>query len=100
MARWISEFAEYDLDIRYQKKKDAIVPDALNQRPDFISNRLANKAEKIWLSFQKINEHLWYDVIMAYLKNGIILDDKKVWKLIQVEKDHFKLERDTITDKP
>ena len=37
---------------------------------------------------------------MAYLKHGPISDNKKIWKLIQVEKDHLKLKRDAITDKP
>lgn len=35
MARWIEEFQGYDLDIRYRKGVEAVVPDALSRRPDF-----------------------------------------------------------------
>lgn len=47
---------EYNLDIMYQKSKDAILPNAINWWPDFISTRSANKAEKLLLSFRKIDK--------------------------------------------
>jgi len=39
MARWIDEFQEYDLDIQYRKGSEAVVPDALSRRPDFMSRK-------------------------------------------------------------
>lgn len=36
---------------------------------------------------------------MAYLKDNIMSDDKKIQKLIQVKKDHFQLEKDITTNK-
>lgn len=47
LVQWVLKFAEYNLDIRYQKEKDAILRSVLNQQPDFIGNGLANKAEKL-----------------------------------------------------
>ena len=35
LARWIDEFQGFDLDIRYRRGKEAIVPDALSRRPDY-----------------------------------------------------------------
>jgi hypothetical protein len=37
LARWIEEFQSYDLDIRYRKGKEAIVPDTLSRRPDYLN---------------------------------------------------------------
>ena len=39
------EFAEYDLNIKYRKGAEAVVPDAINRRPDFISKGKANVAQ-------------------------------------------------------
>jgi len=44
LARWIDEFSEYNLDIRYRKGEEAIVPDAISRRPDFIGKGPANRA--------------------------------------------------------
>jgi hypothetical protein len=35
LTRWIEEFQSYDLDIRYRKGKEAIVPDVLSRRFDY-----------------------------------------------------------------
>ena len=37
LARWIDEFQCYDLDIRYRRGREAIVPDALSRRPDYLN---------------------------------------------------------------
>ena len=37
LARWIDEFQGYDLDIRYRRGREAIVPDALSRRPDYLN---------------------------------------------------------------
>lgn len=52
------------------------------------------------MSFQKLDEHSWYDAMVRYLSDDIISEDEKIWKLIQDEKDHFKMGRDMIIDKP
>ena len=38
--------------------------------------------------------------MVRYLSNGIIPKDEKIQKLIQDEKNHFKMGRDTTIDKP
>ncbi|KAJ6084321.1 hypothetical protein N7486_011121 [Penicillium sp. IBT 16267x] len=44
LARWIEEFQEYNLTIKYRKGAEAIVPDAISRRPDFIQDGPANIA--------------------------------------------------------
>ena len=36
LAHWIAEFNTFDLDITYRLKTEAVVPDAISRRPDFI----------------------------------------------------------------
>lgn len=45
------------------------------------------------MSFQKIDEYLWYDTIVRYLTNGTLLDNKKILKFVQDKKNHFKIKR-------
>jgi hypothetical protein len=40
LARWIEEFQSWDLDIRYRRGSEAVVPDALSRRPDYNPLRL------------------------------------------------------------
>jgi hypothetical protein len=37
LARWIDEFQGYRLDIRYRRGREAVVPDALSRRPDYLN---------------------------------------------------------------
>ena len=48
LAHWVSEFTEYDLDIKYHKDSETVVSDALSHRPDFMSKMPVNQAEKMW----------------------------------------------------
>jgi RNase H-like domain found in reverse transcriptase len=36
LAHWIAEFGTFDLDITYRPGTEAVVPDAISRRPDFI----------------------------------------------------------------
>lgn len=36
LARWVEEFQQFNLDIKYRKGSEAIVPDAISRRPDYI----------------------------------------------------------------
>ena len=38
-------------------------------------------------------------MMVTYLSNDIIPEDEKIWKLIQDEKDHFKMGKNTTIDK-
>lgn len=46
-----------------------------------------------------MDEYEEYDTIVRYLSNDTISDNKKIWKLVQDENDHFKIGKDTTTDK-
>ena len=47
LARWVAEFQEYDLKIQYRKGEEAIIPDAISRRPDFISEGPANVSNSL-----------------------------------------------------
>ena len=42
LAHWVSEFTEYDLNIKYCKGSEAVISDMLSHRPDFMSKTPAN----------------------------------------------------------
>jgi hypothetical protein len=42
LARWIEEFQTYNLVIWYRKGTEAVVPDIISHRPDFIGKGPAN----------------------------------------------------------
>jgi hypothetical protein len=44
LIRWIKEFGEYNLLIQYRKGLENAVSDAINRRPDFISEGPRNRA--------------------------------------------------------
>jgi len=35
LARWIEEFQEWKLEIKYRRGSEATLPDALSRRPDY-----------------------------------------------------------------
>ena len=45
LARWVDEFQQYNLMVKYRPGKLAIVPDALSRRPDFLNALVLSKAE-------------------------------------------------------
>ncbi|KAK5312822.1 hypothetical protein LTR93_011170 [Exophiala xenobiotica] len=42
--KWIDEFAQYRLDFRYREGSEAVVPDTISRRPDFMGDGPANRA--------------------------------------------------------
>ena len=60
LARWIDEFQGFDLDIRYRRGKEAIVPDALSRRPDYFDYLAA------------IGVNIRYDDYIPHLKEYLI----------------------------
>ena len=59
LARWIDEFQGYDLDIRYRRGREAIIPDALSRRPDYFNVFL-------------LNAMIRHDEFIPHLKNFLI----------------------------
>ena len=100
LARWIDEFSEFDLDIRYRKGSEAIVPDAISRRPDFLGKGVANKA---WVpergfaataclsalqSSPLDEDYLWESAMCQYAKTQDLTQvDKDLRDLIQDDKD-------------
>lgn len=82
MAQGVWEFAKYNLNIRYHKDKDVIIFETQSKQFDIIDIEPANKVEKLWLSFQKIDKNIWYNTTVAYLKDDTILDNRKISKLV------------------
>jgi transposase InsO family protein len=91
LARWVEEFQEYDLKIQYRKGSDAVVPDALSRRPDFIGDGPANvsKSRPVWdvalnitaaveysRTVMQVPEEEWYDATVRFLECQKLPDDK------------------------
>ena len=100
LARWIDEFSEFDLDIRYRKGSEAIVPDAISRRPDFLGKGAANKA---WVpeggfatttqlstlqSSPLDDDYLWESAMCQYARTQDLMQvDKDLRDLIRNDKD-------------
>jgi transposase InsO family protein len=78
LARWVDEFAEYDLDIRYRPGKYAVVPDAISRRPDFIG------------FLQSAPSSEWADYMEEFLRSGKTpTDDEKLSEKLKSERPNF-----------
>lgn len=88
LARWIDEFQAYDLELRYRKGEEAVVPDAISRRPDFIGEGPANVAQQVpaWGRLNMMTkvggfeEAEWYSATIQYLSAGSLPDDKMLRK--------------------
>ena len=96
LARWVHEFQEYDLAIQYRKGSDAVVPDALSRRPDFVERGPANvsKSRPIWdvslaaiqtdsPTVMKVPESEWLAATVHFLYKHEMPTDKAVAKAVE-----------------
>ena len=83
LARWIDEFQGFDLDIRYRRGKDAIVPDALSRRPDYFAAILEN---------DKYNNFMTY--LKEYLINKILPQDPAIRERVLHHVNDFIMDKD------
>jgi len=52
IARWVEEFQQYNLIIKYRPGKQAVIPDALSRRPDFLNSmRLGREKEEEYIPY-------------------------------------------------
>ena len=65
LARWIDEFGEYDLDLRYRKGSLQVVPDALSRRPDLLGEGPCNQAQLLVITDDQEDE--WAEEMKQYL---------------------------------
>ena len=82
LARWIEEFQAYSLNIKYRKGSEAIVPDALLRRSDFIGQGPTNVAQVVNVIYnvRGISEIELIDAIVKYLKTNQLLSNSKLSK--------------------
>ena len=73
LARWIAEFSEYNLDIKYRKGTQMVVPDAISRRPDLMGKGPRNIAAKI-MALRKVqrDEDAWARHMVQHLRDGTI----------------------------
>lgn len=70
LARWIEEFGEYDLDLRYRKGSEQVIPDALSRRPDFMGDGPRHLAAPLAM-IRGIEEDTWAYHMTEFLQNTI-----------------------------
>lgn len=56
----------YDLDIQYRPGKEAIVPDAISRRADFIGTGEAYQPQ--FNSIRSVDENEWEEALIRYLR--------------------------------
>lgn len=66
LARWIEEFGEYDLDLRYRPGTQQVVPDAISRRPDWMGVEPRHLASKLY-SIRGMDEDEWASHMYAWL---------------------------------
>jgi hypothetical protein len=80
LARWVDEFQAYNLDLRYRKGEEAVVPDAISRRPDFLGEGPANMAQNqpawgrltLMTTIGGFEEADWYKATVQYLAAGTL----------------------------
>lgn len=104
LARWIEEFQEYNLMIKYRKGTEAIVPDAISRRPDFIGDGPANMATNrpTWSAtlaairtVQRVPEDVWLEATKEFLRSGTPPDDQRTRKAVEHYAQSLSLEGET-----
>jgi transposase InsO family protein len=71
LARWVASFQQYDLVIKYRPGKDAVVPDAISRRPDFMEDTPGNvlKQPLRLNAIAGVDELEWLDALKTYLQS-------------------------------
>jgi transposase InsO family protein len=106
LARWISEFGEYSLDIKYRKGEEAVVPDAISRRPDLMGKGPANRA---WVALNAIPESgkvdtplsadTWSEAMILHLRGETaLITDEQIRREVETrdDLDKFATEHDML----
>jgi transposase InsO family protein len=96
LARWVEEFQAYNLDIRYRKGSDAIVPDALSRRPDFMGEGPANVAQnqptaRFNAMVGSHTEEDWHNATIHFLRQGVRANEKSLQNRVDAFASHLTL---------
>ena len=80
LVRWIEEFQEWNLKIKYRRGSEATVPDALSRRPDYMLNMIHGGAGPAY------EEYVTY--MEEYLLSGT-LPKNEFAEQVKLEASHF-----------
>lgn len=69
LARWIADFSEYRLDIRYRKGASMVAPDAISRRPDLMGDGPRNLAAHCE-AIRGLEEDEWAEYMVRLLRDG------------------------------
>jgi transposase InsO family protein len=91
LARWIDEFQDKHIKWRYRPGKEAIVPDAISRRADFVEDTPANVAQgsQTWATLSLMttvggfDEKEWYAATVRYLLEGTLPEDAKLRRWVR-----------------
>jgi len=85
LTRWIDEFQGWSLNIKYRRGSEAIVPDALSRRPDYMLHYM-----------HRLEKHEEYPMFMEeYLTRGK-LPKNEYSELVRLEAPHFEIQDDQL----
>ena len=72
LARWVDEFQQYNLVIKYRPGSQAIVPDAISRRPDFNALVLQNAEDYVSYVRRFLQDHSFSEDASELNKTQII----------------------------
>lgn len=85
LARWIDEFGQYALDIQYRPGPQAIVPDSISRRPDFLNTLSVCEAQLEWSEYMK-----------DYIQVGAFPKESEIKAKVIEEENNFCIEDDRL----
>ena len=92
LARWVAEFQQYRLAIRYRKGSENVVADAISRRPDIIGDSPANmsKERPVWDAYlatmsivHGIPEEDWLAATIRFLEDGTESEDRATARAVK-----------------
>ncbi|KAG9660290.1 hypothetical protein KCU78_g3294, partial [Aureobasidium melanogenum] len=97
VARWFEEFHEYDVEIRYRKGSEAVTPDAISRRPDFMSKKPANLAELVpklaAMRLKPDEKQQFINAMGMYLMLDRLPKDDQLKQMVKEQKEDFALKK-------
>jgi ribosomal protein L24E len=91
LAKWLNKFEKYNLDIRYRKGSEAIIPDVISRKPDFLEVGPRNRAYIVMI--KGVDEEEWIEAMTAYFRDGSQLSES-IRNDIFENAVHFELGKD------
>jgi hypothetical protein len=90
LARWLDEFQQYNLLIKYRPGKQAIVPDAISRRPDYL-NAIRWERDKDEISKREAHIHAIREFLVS---KRLPPRDSELRKRVMDDADRYILDED------